>query len=286
MIFDKIRFVGAQNVDLPIVGATPAGPFILKGVDGLGPPEREVAISRTIREGGVRQGVRAANRQVVALVGLRPNWSTGQTSADLRDMLYGLLTTKYNLPVKMQLMLGTAVVAVAKGDVSKIEPSLFTKSTEAQITLDCDYSALLAPNVQYQVPVKTVISGQTAIDVVNDGTAPAGFWTSFKFNSTPVVPIRFTDDSASVQEKMVISGNWVTNDVLTIDTRDGSRGIWRSRPLGSGPGYGDPVSKVGNLSGGSTWLQMHGGDNRFLLNHTDITFVDDAFGHTPAYWGV
>lgn len=286
MIFDKIRFVGAQNVDLPIVGATPAGPFILKGVDGLGPPEREVSISRTIKEGGVRQGTRAANRQVVALVGLRPNWSTGQTSADLRDMLYGLLTTKYNLPVKMQLMLGSTVVAQAKGDISKIEPSLFTKSTEAQITLDCDYPALLAPNILYQVPTKTVISGETAIDVVNDGTAPAGFWMSLKFLATPTIPLKLTDDSPNDIETMRINGDWKTNDVITIDTRDGSRGIWRERPTGTGGALGPPISKVGNLTGGSIWLQMHGGANRFMLNHTNFSFVNDAFGHTPAYWGV
>lgn len=283
MQMDKIRFVGATTVDLPIIGATPAGPFILKGVDGLGPPERTVDIAVTIKEGGVRQGVRSSNRQVVARVGFQPAYNLGQTSETLRDQMYGLLVPKYGRPLVMQLLNGTTVKAIAEGDVSKCEASIFAKDPEVQVTMDCNDPYLLAQAIVYQTPTKQTLTAQSQIDVVNDGTAPAGFWMSIQFTSTPPNPIRLSDDSINYGITngpfMSISGNWANGDILTIDTRNGRRSITRTRA-------GVDKAMVGYLSGASTWLQLERGDNHFLINNTNFNFVGNKFGHTPAYLGV
>lgn len=280
MIFNKLRFVGATSVDLPIIGADPAGPFVLKGVDGLGPPEREVTISRTVQEGGKRQGTRTHNRQIVARVGLQPEWDIGQTPAELRTILYGLLTPKYGLPVVAQIMLGGTVIAQSQGDISRFETALFSKDPEVQITLDCDYPYLKSPTARIQMPEKSVVDGKTAIDIENEGTAPAGFWMSFTLQSAQPTPLQISDDSAFGQI-MEIGGLWEAGDTLIIDTRTGQRNIWKTRS-----GTTVPVSAIGDLSGTSPWMQLHGGDNRLLINNLAFDFVGNGFEHTPAYWGV
>ncbi len=47
MKFNKIRLLGVTNVDLPIVGADPSGPYVLKSADGLGPPNRTLFRNKT-----------------------------------------------------------------------------------------------------------------------------------------------------------------------------------------------------------------------------------------------
>src|SRR5689334_2316445 len=101
MKIDTLRLVvGPTTVDLPVVGADPSGPFVLKGADGLGPPDIDVVIADMVQEGGVRQKKRASNRQIVALVGLNPDWSTGITPEDLRTVLYELLTPPFDAPIQ------------------------------------------------------------------------------------------------------------------------------------------------------------------------------------------
>jgi len=280
MKFNKIRLLGVTNVDLPIVGADPSGPYVLKSADGLGPTERDVFRARTTQEGGVRQGTRAHDRSAVMLVGLQPDWDTGQTADELRDELYGLLTPPYGLPVGLQLMLGTTVQAVAQGDISRMETAIFTADPAVQITLDCDYPYFLAPAIHYQFPTKTLVSGKTAIDVENDGSAPAGFWMKLVLQATVAGSLKLSDNSP-VGQTMEIGGPWEAGDIFEIDTRAGQRGIWRIAS-----GQTARVSKLNDLTPNSPWLQLHKGPNRLLLNRTAFDWEDEGFGHTPAYSGV
>lgn len=281
MRFTKLRLIGASTVNLPIIGATPVGPFVLKGADGLAPPERTVAYADTVEEGGIRQNVRAANREIVMRIGLQPDWNVGQTPGDLREVLYGMLTTKYDEQVKCQIMNGSTVVAQAKGDVSKLEASIFVADPEVQLTLECDHPHLLATAIGYQTPVRTVSGANTLIDISNDGTAKAGFWMGVTLQDLPTGgKIELSDDRAT-PAKMSIAGPWAVGDTFIVDTRAGSRGVWRI-PSGSTT----KASKLNDLAGDSPWLQLYGGDNRLVLNVDAFDWYGSAFGHTTAYWGV
>lgn len=280
MKFNKIRLLGVTNVDLPIVGADPSGPYVLKSSDGLGPPNRALFRAKTTQEGGVRQGSRTEDRQATMLVGLQPDWDTGQTAEELRTELYGLLTPPFGLPVGMQLLLGDTVQAVAQGDISAMEVAIFSSDPAVQIVLDCDYPYFLGPNLVYQFPEKSLVSGKTAIDIENDGSAPAGFWMRFVVQETVAGSLILSDNSAFGQS-MEIKGPWESGDVFTIDTRAGQRGVWRKPSGGS-----VHASKLNDFTAASPWIQLHKGPNRLLLNRTAIDWEDEGFGHTPAYWGV
>lgn len=280
MIFDKLRLVGANNVDFPILGADASGPFVLKSAEGLDPPEIFVAYASTVNEGGVRQKTKAQNRQVIARVGLQPDWDTGQTAQELRTTLYGLLTPKYGLPLIGRLMLGSTVVGEIQGDISRFEASIFSKDPEVQITMNCDGPHILAPAILYQTPEKSIVSGKTAIDVLNDGTASVGFWMSITFQSVQNATLVLSDDSANGQH-MDITENFEAGDKLTLDTRPGQRGVWKTLS-----GESVKSSILNSLTGESPWMELHGGDNRLLLNNTAFDWAGNGFGHTPAYWGV
>lgn len=282
MKMNMLRFVGATNVDFPILGADASGPFVLKGAEGLGPPEVTVRLARTVLEKALYQGKSAALRQIVALVGLQPNWDVGQTAEELRTELYSLLTPRYGAMVRAEIVLDGVVQAYAQGQVSKMEPAIFSKDPAVQITLDCDYPYLLAPEGIIQEPVQSDASGIRAFTVVNPGTAPTGFQIGVILRANVGTTLTLSDDNPSGQKIQIDGINWQSGDRLVIDTRAGSRGIWR------GAQGGALVSALNNMNAGiSEWIQLYGGDNTLLLNTAAFDWDPQyKFNHQPAYWGV
>lgn len=282
MKMNALRLTGASAVDLPLLGATASGPFVLKSVEGLGPPEVVVRLKRTVLEKAVYQGKTAALRQIIALVGLQPDWNEGQTPEQLRTQLYSLLTPRYGQMVRVDVMYNGVSQGYAQGQVSKLETALFSKDPEVQITLDCDYGYLLAPNSVVQSPVKTAIAGATSFTVTNDGTAPAHFRMGVTLQAN-VGNSLVLSDSDPLGQKLQIDGiNWAAGDKLLIDTRPGQRGVWRGA---QGAAY---VSVLNNLNASlSEWMHLYSGNNELRLNTTafdwDPTY---KFLHQPAYWGV
>lgn len=289
MKFTKIRFVGPTNVDFPIEGATPEGPYVLKGADGVGPSEIDIAVAPTLLEGGVYQGRRPANKEPVFRVGLQPDWDVGQTAGELRSELYGLLTPRFGKPIKLQFMDGATVVAQAEGHVSKMEVAAFAKDPEVQITFPTFKPYFYAPASINTTPIKTVNGSLTDFEVNNIGTAPSGFWMGMTFTAAVAAGtgVILTDDAAD-GESMAIMRAFSTGDTLIIDTRAGSRGVWRI------PSGGSKASILNDLDEDSPWMQLHGGVNTLHVNNTSFDWYTDTapnpdlgpFAHLPAYWGV
>lgn len=279
---DLLRFTGASVVNFPILGADPSGPFVLKGADGLGPVEVTVRMGKTVLEKAIYQGKSPTLRQVIAVVGLQPNWDTGQTAEELRTILYGLLTPRYGQLVRMEVVSDGVVQAFAQGQISKMEPALFTKDPAVQITLDCDYGYLLAPAVVTQTPAQSTVGGIRGFTVDNDGTAPAGFKAGFILRANVGTSLVLKDDNPLGMKFQVDGINWQSGDRFVIDTRPGSRGVWR------GAAGGALVSALNNMNAGvSEWMYLYPGDNLLTLNTTAFDW-DPAynFAHQPAYWGV
>lgn len=294
---DLLRFIGAQSVDFPIMGADPSGPFVLKGAEGLGPPEINVRLARTVLEKALYQGKSASLRQITVVVGLQPNWDVGQTAQDLRTTLYSLLTPKYGQMVRVEIVHEDVVQAFAQGQVAKMEPALFTKDPAVQIVIDCDYAYLLHPNTIVQEPVQSTVgavaddpatpaneysAGIRAFDVVNDGTAPSGFLAGFVLMSNIGTSLVLADDNPLGMRIQIDGINWLAGDRFVVDTRPGSRGIWR------GPGGGALVSALNNMNASvSEWLYLYGGNNKLTLNTASFDWDPEyKFQHQPAYWGV
>jgi hypothetical protein len=281
MKYDKIRLVGANTVDLPIQGADPSGPFILKAVDGLGPTERDSNIAQAANETGVRQGAIAHNRQVVARIGLQAAWDIGQTAEELRSTLYGLLAPKYGQPVVLQLMSGATVKAQCQGDISKFEVAIFAKDPEVQITLDCDSPYLVAPEIVYELPVLSPYSGRTLMTINNPGDAPSGFWMSVKFGEALAAPFILQENDVLGRQLAINKAAWAVDDILTLDTRIGTRMVSKFKASN-----GVTSNQMGNISPTTTWLQLYGGINQLIFPVDTFTFNGNGFGYLPRWWGV
>ncbi len=286
MKMDKLRFVGRNTVDFPLIGADVSGPFILKGVDGLGPPDVVVRMGKTVLEKAMYQGKSTTLRQMTAVVGLQPDWDAGQTPEELRTQLYGLLSPKANQMIKVQVMFEGVVQAFAQGNISKMVPVLFSKDPAVQIVMDCDYGYLLAPTTVEQIPDAYDWGGEEpdsrAFDVINEGTAPSGFKMGVVIQDSPGSTLVLS--TGDLSQVLQIDGIvWLSGDLFLIDTRPGSRGIWRST------GGGLYTSILNNLNASvSEWIYLEGaGINTLVLNTTAFDWNPIYnFEHQPAYWGV
>jgi hypothetical protein len=284
MKITKIRAVGPTNVDFPIVGASASGPYVLKGADGLGPVEV------TVLANGKKV---PATREMVLLIGLQPDWNTGQTPEELRMELYGLLTPRYGSLINLQFMDGSTVKAYAEGQIKKMEVAFFDKDPVVQITFGClgaTKSYFLAPTEVQEEPTLTSSEDFRSFEVDNDGTAPSGFWMEFEFTEAIVEPgspppgnvwgVRIYDvNRGDSDEIMLIRHEFAVGDRLRVDTRAGSRNVWHI------PDSGPMVSIIEDLDVDSTWLQLHSGVNEIGVT-AEFDWVEDGFRHTPAYWGI
>ena len=287
MKMDALRIsLGGRVVDFPLLGSALPGPFVLKSVEGLGPPEVTVQMSKTVSDKAAYQGKTTALRQIAAVIGLKPNWDEGQTPEQLRTQLYALLTPRYNEMVQVQVMWQGAVQGYAQGQIQRLEAALFSKDPAVLIAINCDHPYFLAKDpIRHEPALRMNAQGTAAVfDVDNVGTAPSGFRMGLVLGATNTDSLMLINDGNAFGKSIIISGiAWQAGDRLVIDTRSGSRGIWR------GPAGGALVPVIGNLIGGySEWLQLYYGLNTITVSTTALFDWDDAyqFEHQPAYWGV
>lgn len=268
MRFTKIRLAGLTSIDLPISGAMPSDRYILKEVDGLGPPEVDVSIADTLNAGGVYQGRRPQNREIVLKIGLNPDYSSGQTASDMRTYFYGMLTPGSTDEVGVFVLNDANVVACTTGYVKKLEISPFSKDPEVQITIACVWPYLQAPMVLYVDP-----SGKSTPEIENSGTAPSGFHMEVIFTQ-PASSWVLTDATG---KKMEFVYDFLVDDKLSFDTRPGYRSINLERNLITS-------NILYSLSANSEWVMLYGGLNTFVSSSSDFNWGDVYY--TPQYWGI
>lgn len=280
MYFTKLRLYSSlASFDLPIWGALPSDRYILKAADGLGPPEVDVSIATTLQQGGVYQGRRPQGREAVIRIGLNPDYAAGKTAAQLRSDLYALLTPRGDESIQIQMVDGNTVVAKTDCYIKKFETVPFSKETEVQITFGCPDPYLEAPDLlTLPSPNRTISGTNTLFDIPNIGDAPSGFVMSIVFTAQQLGSLKIMENVTNPPATMTISTNINQGDTLIVDTRPGSRGVWRQ------VGSNDPVTVLDDFKG--RWLMLHGGLNQIKVNSPNFTWGADGFAYLPTYWGI
>lgn len=272
MDWTKLRLSSLNNVDLPIVDAAPSDPFILRTVDGLGAADRTVSISKPTYEGSVLQSIQPQNRIVVAQIGLQPNWNTGQSSSDLREFFYEMLSGGYeNAPVDLSVMNGSTVICGVAGHVEKLEPAMFSKDPSVQLTLPC-----LSPYLSAPAAVHPSTSGLSKYvpEITNVGTAPTGFDLTITFTASMSSWQMEKQDGAM---KMNFVYPFLSGDILRIVTEPGNKQIRLTRS-------GVTTSLLKALTADSGWLKLYRGVNGFNISNPAFNWTDLAY--TPRYQGI
>lgn len=267
MQFTRIRLSGLYEIDLPILGLRNTTRYILKAADGLGPPEIDNFLYK-----GVYNGREVHDRQLIIRIGLSPDYKVSETPASLRTEIYGLLSPGPTDKITVRIYNGPNIVAVTRGYVSKLEPVIFSKDPEVQITIDCDGSYLEGSQELSVVPDTLDTFG-----VDYPGTVTTGLYYELTFNADTQNWIIYTD-GPGVGAKMELDYAFLSGDKLMVDTRPGQRSIKRLRGT---------VTKnlIYTRSSDSIWLALHpGGYNDFWTSAT--TFTWGKVNYLPLYWGI
>lgn len=271
MKFQKVRIVGQSNVDLALIGAQSADPFVLKTAEGLGPTEIDVFI-----KGGVYQGSKPQNREITLLVTLNPDYNTGQTSEELRELLYPLMSPMAGTALQIQLLKYNSVEPMAwtEGYVKRMEPNLFSKDPEVQITISCTSAHFVGATVNIDtIPFG---AGFNFPALPNVGSAQTGFFTSLTFQQTAYL---FTLEHYGTNgvQKVYVEGTFAANSSIVIDTNVGSKGVWLDVP-------GQPRKNImAQVHKDNKWILLNPGANRLVTN---TIMVMNWLYYTPKYKGV
>jgi hypothetical protein len=282
-----LRLTGANSVafvDLYKEGATPNDMFISKGIDGLGAPEIDVSISK-----GKFQARQPRDRQIVARVGLNPDYSAGETPADLRAYLYGMLTGNSDGPAVSVIVMDGVSTELFRtvGYISKMDNNPFTKDPEVAITIDC-----LSPYFHSQTPRQPITDGDTVAATANPqwpnrGSAPTGFYMAGTFGAAyDKFGLRDTDNTSNILQfdlflKLGVHGG--INDKILFDTTEGQRFAYWDKYVS--PGVYTRYDLLSAMPSNSQWLQLHNGINRWQAFFTSSITWDDIH-YTPLHWGV
>lgn len=255
-----------------MVGATPSGPFVVLNIDGLGPTEHDVVIDSPLYQDGVFKNRTPKNRQIIARVGLQPNYSTGQTASDLRDTLYELLMPGGDGSLIASAFNGATEVGRVSGWVSKCEPLLFSKDPEVLLTIECLSAYLSAPT---ETSVTLAGLSKTAPVITNPGTAPSGLEISLTFTGTvgSGAGWTITDDNVLKPKKMKFFRGFVAGDILIFNTNPGKRDA-----------KVNGASLLNDLTDDSDWLVLHKGTNTFTTSSSVFNWNYVKF--TSRYLGI
>jgi hypothetical protein len=278
VIFTKVRIDGLGNgyVDLPIVGALPSDPYILLGIDGLGPTEVDVSVTNTLYQGGIFQGRRPQLREVGIRIGLNPDYAGGVTVESLREAIYRIFAGSSDMSdtekVVLQIRNGAYEIARTPVYLKRLDPALFSKDPEVILTMATKSST-------FEAPALVVISGGTisipSPSFTIQGTAATGWLFQVKFLST-VSSWKLTDVNRP-GEKLQIDYAFVANDILTFDSTPGARKITVTRG-------GVETNIIFALSADSVWRLLYPSTNNFTANTSSYQWLSVTY--RPQFLGV
>lgn len=256
---------------LPLGSAASAGPFVLKKVTGLEPPDVDVIVSQGLNSEATLQGLSETNREVTLLVGYKPDYSVGQTIGDLRSQLYPWMTPKFGLPIKLSILDSNGVLlAYTMCNIKKFETDIFSKDPQVLITLTCVGTYLSAPNYIYP---SIVTLPKPNFVLTNPGDAPSGFLMTLNITSNMA---RF-DLYNRFNVRMRYNYALLAGDIVTVSTKPGERMAYVNRS-------GTIINLLSHQDPTSDWIMMFAGQNPFQYYSSSFTFSSITI--YPRYWGV
>lgn len=268
MKFTKIQLRGLNVVDLPLTNVSPFDPYILKDAQGLGPPDINLFLERTMDLDGYYKGRQTRYREPTLTIGLNPNYIENRTVSDLRQALYGLLSPTFSDKIELGIFDESTERMVTQGYIKNMEGPFFTESPEIKLTLLCETPYFEAPSIMHvETPAGLTLSFN------NEGNAETGLFFEIRF--TDAVSMFSIVDTRG--NSMVLNNDFKNQDLLLIGTNPGNRfitvtDIFETRTI------------IHALSMDSKWVLLYGGPNTLTFNTNK--FVWNDLYYKPKYWGI
>lgn len=260
---------------VPILGATPKTSILLRKITGLNPPDPSLFIGDYSRDGGIYQGRRVGNRNIVLTMDLNPNPALGETIPGLREMLYkAFLDPQPDADyIQLTFHLDDGRILSAVGYTEKFETEVFDVETMAQISIIC-------PDPYFRDTADTLLThpnGWTTVPFTYQGSAETGFTVFIHvLANTPTITLENNGKT------MVLNRTFLAGDDITISTVRGARVL----SITSG---GVTKSILASLTPTSTWLELHSQANTLKVygaTTADLVATVRQLKYRQAYWGI
>jgi hypothetical protein len=273
------------TVDLPVADAKPTDRYILRGVDGLGPPEINISMGDSLYQGGIYRGSQPMDREIVIKLSLNPTYSgevvsTDQLRAELYSNMAGQFSSRFSI-FSREYADGVGFLPpemYTDGYVKRIEIAPFEKDSVVQVVLRC-------PGAWFQESEASTIDPIPA-SFYYSGSASTGFVYHFSIAQDATKLNIQTESFAPEYEILQLIYAFHAGDIIEFDSRPGSRSVklLRSPNL-------DSIDITGySMIENNIWPSLRPGSNtiRVYENTWDdpITKTDLVFYFTRQYWGV
>lgn len=242
-------------------------------VDGLGPVPKSIQSSQYSNwEGGIYQSAKASMRNIVLSLQYRPNYAQFDTVQDLRRDLYNWFAP--GSEIEMRFITGDTQYDDyrIKGVVETMEPNIFSKDPEVQVSIIC-------PDPYFSSPRNIVTNGQTPnyVDLPEVGTAPSGFQVFVPGHAS----IRKVTVSNAEDEPIVYVGTVPATHQLCIQTLRGDKRLY-ARNLAND----SIVQKLEGLDSGGLSMTVGGRVRRIWVDTPDLRPLPYVFTYRPRYVGI
>lgn len=270
----QIDVLSDNAFELPILGVTPKSSLLIQKVTGLNPPDRSLFIGDYSQDGGIYQGRRVGNRNVVFTINLNPNPASGESVSGLREALYKAFIDPQIDGDYLKLLLhdeaGRQIYLV--GYTEKFETDIFAVDTMCQISMICP-DPYLRDNVD---TILTHPTGWVQVPFTYQGSAETGFMVRI-YVTGACTEITLYNNGKVMQ--LVNPAGYHVGDIIIINTVRGQRGISLTKAVDmtvapvewappAGYGMGDLVFYGNNIwvcvtdeIGGGTNVSMAPGNN-------------------------
>jgi hypothetical protein len=246
----EVQNVLGSTLRLPLLDTSKG--YSVREIDGLGPVAASLTSSSLAQvDGAQAQNARRDIRNITMKLGFVPDF-VNTTVQSLRSVLYDYFMTK--AIVNLNFYVDDILTMVTSGQVETFDNPLFTPDPEADISIVCY-------DPDFYGPAPLTLSSSTRSDtntslITYTGTSEAGLIFTLNVNralSDFWITLQRPDNQ---RQKMELTGSYLSGDVITIDTRPGSKSVSLLRS-------GFTSSILNNFDETGTWLSLMKGANQF-----------------------
>lgn len=262
----------ANPMSFDIENADPDELIVVTGISGLDPADVTLFMGEFAQKGGYYQGRRAGRRNPVINVKINPNYAENISAAKARDLLYRtFLEPQADTDgVQIRLVSDDFPDLYFIGYTEKLPAGIFEKDPRAQISMICTDPYLKS----VEETIGSNAAGWLAVPVNYDGSADTGIALTIKVIGT-TSEVNIQNNSYT----MTLEGAFVADDIIEVNTNQGSRSIKLNG-----------VDVMATLTGSSVWLSLTQSDNVLRVfgdsGVSDGLAVVTEYSYRSEWWGM
>lgn len=248
--------------------------YVVKDIEGLDPVNASLTTSTMAqRDGAQSQNARRDTRNITIKLGLEPDFLVS-TVDSLRQALYDWFMSK--ALVDLAFFKDDVLNVISSGQVESCENSMFSTDPEMDISIICYDPDFYAPEAVTLSSGTVSTTDTTTVDY--PGSSEAGVIFTLNVDRTLTDFTLYNTAPDNSIQTFVVSGAFVADDVITITSVQGQKGINLRRA-------GLDSSILFWVQTSPNWITLQKGANHFRA-FADGATVPFTMTYTPKFGGI